>query len=88
MDYLPELKGLDTSQHVQVTGRVLLDDIGNIIRSERLPELASRHKVLYLSHGSDRMPVLHSQYVRVLRLRVALVDAAEEVRLFGVCVLG
>lgn len=43
---LPALQALDSAEHIQVTCGVLLDDILDIIRTQRLLELTLGHKEL------------------------------------------
>jgi hypothetical protein len=46
--YMPSLEDFNSAQEINVSGRVLFDDILDIVRFESLFELASRHKELHL----------------------------------------
>ena len=47
------LQTLDPGEHVEVAGRVLLDDVLHVVRPQSLLELAPRHKELDLAQASD-----------------------------------
>lgn len=51
------LQLLDAHHHVQVALRVLLNDVAHVVWFAGLLELATRHKVLNLPNGPDRIPV-------------------------------
>ncbi len=89
----PELQRLNPAEHIQVSGRILLNHVGHVVRPQRLPELAPCHKVAYLTHGPDRVLVLPSQHVathwlrqwrRVFRSESRRVQVVEEVE----CAMG
>lgn len=57
----PGLEVLDTTQQVDVTRRVLLDDILDVVGTERLAKLSSRYKVLDFSQRPNGVLVLLRQ---------------------------
>ena len=57
----PSTTHLDPDHHVEVSLRVLLDDVADVVGLARLLELAPRHKVLDLPDRADRVLVRLSQ---------------------------
>ena len=49
----PDLEIFDATEHVYVSGGILLDDVLDVVRFERFLELASRHEVLDLAQRTD-----------------------------------
>ncbi len=68
------MQSFDAAKHVQIAGRVLLDDIGHIVRSQGLAKLPPRHKVLDLAQSPDR------HFLRAGQLRLAVVVVIALVR--------
>ena len=57
----PFTTDLDPDHHVEVSLRVLLDDVADVVGLARLLELAPRNKVLDLPDRTDRVLVRLSQ---------------------------
>lgn len=55
--FCPTLYYLDPDHHVEVTLRVLLNDVPDVVGFPGLLELATGHKVLDLADRSDRVLV-------------------------------
>ena len=60
-DIVAPFTDLDPDHHVEVSLRVLLDDVADVVGLARLLELAPRHKVLDLPDRPDRVLVRLSQ---------------------------
>lgn len=56
-----KLKSLDAGKHVKIAGRILLDDICDVVRPQRLAELAPRHEILDLAERANRVLLLQGE---------------------------
>lgn len=69
-EYTPGLEVLYAAQQINVTGRILLNDILDVVGTERLSELSSGNKVLDFPQGPNGVLVLLREHTELCLLLV------------------